>query len=211
MMAREFYEKTERLKQKQEEIGRKEKEYGGKIEQPSKKEIEENKKQWLDEIKSGKNNDPAFKAYQDALALKNAIQAVYDQDLIHQPETEQAATRLLSKLNIAIKKWEKAALDNVEIVKVNPGMFKDNVFYVESNRVDTALMNRELTTDCVNGVQAERNLLMKDPGFWNQIAQKINDFLAEYNIGPLFNVDKTHYGIEDKIEEGMDKFDPRPM
>ncbi|HHQ9290559.1 TPA: hypothetical protein ACU9Q5_003750, partial [Legionella anisa] len=130
MMAREFYEKTEQLKQKQEEIRRKEKEYGGKIEQPSKKEIEENKKQWLDEIKSGKNHDPAFKAYQDALALKNAIQAVYDQDLIHQPETEQAATRLLSKLNIAIKKWEKAALDNVEIVKVNPGMFKDNVFYV---------------------------------------------------------------------------------
>lgn len=36
-MAREFYEKTERLKQKQEEIRRKEKEYGGKIEQPSKK------------------------------------------------------------------------------------------------------------------------------------------------------------------------------
>ncbi|HHF7372991.1 hypothetical protein [Legionella bozemanae] len=189
----------DQIKEEHAELSKKDKEKG--VVLPEGKERDKYVQMWLEK--------KAPKIYGETVALRDKIKSLLEnEELIHQKETYDAAKRVLSKLDVSIKKWEKDINDHLVIRKKSEGLvLKDHTYFADIGPLAKQHFTQEFYTSAVTVITENKASMMKDPGWWNQVKEAINNWLAEFDVGPIFKVEPTHFGIDQDIQKGMDNLE----
>lgn len=152
-------------------------------------------------LKTNWVNDPKNQpdSYKNAAKLVKNIQDVLNTSesggIYIKPETKNAAKALVSQLEESMSKWRAHTIDALEI-REKKGVFTQEVSIITPSSTSKAWLEANLVTDCSKAINSNKSMLTKDPGFWEQVKESINNFLGV----KAFNVKETAFGENKEIE-----------
>ncbi|HHS8253474.1 TPA: hypothetical protein ACTTVN_002423 [Legionella anisa] len=152
--------------------------------------------------------------YKDAVKLRDHIEQVLNapenKNRIKQ-ETREAAQALVTDLSVAIENWKKAIKNNLEVEYDDKGILtfeSDTIETREKSSIARMQANSELVRACNDTVSSHKSLLMKDPGFWEQIKESINNWTEKHGLGKFFEVKQTLFATKKEIQDSVENLDP---
>ncbi|HHF7367481.1 TPA: hypothetical protein ACPSKY_002615 [Legionella bozemanae] len=151
--------------------------------------------------------DHAPKVYTDAVKLRKALQDTLREEkekYTIQPEAEQAAKNIIASLNVAIVKWEKEFPKHIQMYYETTGLSNDpNSYKFRWNERQIDRLTADLKSASSSAIRENKAGLMKDPGFWEQIKEKINNFLEEHGFDKFFEVKQTLFAHKAEVTEPL--------
>ncbi|WP_412757810.1 hypothetical protein [Legionella bozemanae] len=152
--------------------------------------------------------DQAPQVYKDAVKLRQALQDTLREEkekYTIQPEAEQAAKNIIASLNVAIVKWEQEFPKHIKMYFEKTDVLSDSDSYKfrwDERRINA--LTADLKSASSSAIRENKAGLMKDPGFWEQIKEKINNFLEEHGFDKFFEVKQTLFAHKTNVTEPLE-------
>ncbi len=156
---------------------------------------------WFD---NPKNKPAVFADAHNLITIINSqIEDSKREKVTIHPDTLNAAHSILARLDVAIKQWEKNTSDHL---RIEVKQFRFTREYETSILKQTQdLLNGALLNDCRAAINHNKNMLMKDPGFWEQIKESINNFTQKYGKFNFFEVKQTLFALRKGMDKSIEK------